>query len=290
MSRRRDRQFKRTARENTTSYIMYYDRLKEIAMSMFKWTGLPDGIDERYLELTLFEKGKALFFKDDDLEQFCALPFADAGQFDIYHIPTVRRAYADNGYNIKKKKENSCIIYNNLLRTPSVMEIKKFAYRLYDLDQSIDVNARAQKTPILLICDENERLTLENLYMDYDGNKPVIKGMPNLMRDGIVKPFTVLKTDAPYVADKLYNLKTQIWNEALTYLGVSNTNTMKKERMISDEVMRNQGGVVASRYSRLQARKQACEQINAMFGLNVDVEFRDDFILPEMLEGGEEDE
>ena len=87
----------------------------------------------------------------------------------------------------------------------------------------------------------------------------------------------MLKTDAPYVGDKLYTLKTQIWNEALTILGISNTNTTKKERLISDEVIRNEGGVIANRYSRLEARRQACVKINDMFGTNIECNFREDY-------------
>lgn len=78
------------------------------------------------------------------------------------------------------------------------------------------------------------------------------------------------------MADKLYTLKTQIWNEALTYLGITNTNVTKKERLISDEVNRNMGGVLANRYSRLNTRRMACEEINRMFGLNMDVDYRED--------------
>ena len=87
----------------------------------------------------------------------------------------------------------------------------------------------------------------------------------------------VLKTDAPYIGDKLSDLKARIWNEALTYLGISNTNMIKKERMLRDEVIRNLGGTIASRYSRLEARRQACKQINEMFGLNIWCDYREDY-------------
>ena len=79
------------------------------------------------------------------------------------------------------------------------------------------------------------------------------------------------------MGDKLYQLKTQYWNEALTYLGISNLNMQKKERLVSDEVSRSQGGVIASRYSRLEARRQAAQKINDMFGLNIEVDYREDF-------------
>ena len=86
-----------------------------------------------------------------------------------------------------------------------------------------------------------------------------------------------IQTGAPYVCDKLYQLKTQIWNEALTYLGISNINIQKKERLIADEVTRNQGGTIASRYSRLESRRQAVKKINDMFGTNIEVNYREDF-------------
>ena len=160
-----------------------------------------------------------------------------------------------------------------MLHTNSMLDVEMFSKRLYNLDRAIDVNANAQKTPILIQCDEKQRMTMKNLYMQYDGNEPFIFGTKALDVNGL----TVLKTDAPYVADKLYQLKTEIWNEALTYLGISNLNLQKKERLVSDEVTRNMGGIIASRYGRLNARRQACEQINDMFGLNISVDYREDY-------------
>lgn len=257
---------------NNRTYMMYYNRLTELAISMFEWNNLPDTVDPRFLELVLFDKGYAVFFKDEVLGEL-ALPSANQGKLDIYGIPKKRRAYASNGYNRELTDENSVLIYNNYLHTNSKLEIEMFARRLYNLDRIVDVNANAQKTPVLIQCAETERLTMKNLYMQYDGNQPFIFGTSDLNPKGL----TVLKTDAPYVADQIYQLKTQIWNEALTYLGISNTNVTKKERMISDEVIRNQGGVIASRYSRLQARREAVEKINAMFGLNIEVNYREDY-------------
>ena len=153
------------------------------------------------------------------------------------------------------------------------MLVRNYATRLWNLDRVIDVNANAQKTPILIKASEQQKLTLENVYMQYDGNEPVIFGDKQLDTTG----FTVLKTDAPYIADKIYQLKTQYWNECLTRLGISNVNIQKKERLISDEVTRAMGGVIASRYSRLEMRRQAADAINRMFGLNVEVDYREDY-------------
>lgn len=270
---KRDREFWESATRNNATFVQYYNRLTELSISMFEWQNLPDSVDERFMELALFSNGMAVFFRDDELGDFLALRVMINGGFNVYRIPIHRRAYADNGYNKQLTIKDSVIIYNNLIHTNSMLDVRLFAEKLAELDRTIQVNARAQKTPVLIQCDENQRLTMMNLYKEYDGNAPVIFGDRNLNANGI----TVLKTDAPYNADRLYQLKTQIWNEALTYLGISNITIAKKERMISDEVARTQGGVVASRYSRLESRRQACRQINKLFGLNVWVDYREDF-------------
>ena len=269
---KRDGKFWQSARRNNATYLQYYMHLAELAMSMFEWKNLPDTVDARFLELTLFEDGQIVFFKDEELGYLC-LQCAVNGGFNVYRIPTNRRAYAVNGYQKNLTENDSVIIYNNFLRTNSMLDVRNFAERLYNIDRAIDVNINAQKTPILIKCDEQQRLTMLNTYQQYDGNQPVIFGDKALNTNA----FQVLNTGAPLVADKLYVLKTQLWNECLTYLGISNINVQKKERLITDEVTRNQGGTIASRYARLEARRQACDQINRMFGLNVSCDYREDY-------------
>ena len=272
MSRIKDREFWQSANMNNATFMQYFNRLTELSISMFEWKNLPETVDSRFLELTLFGDGMAIFFEDEVLG-FCALRTMIGGKLNIYQIPTIRTAYSSNGYNMSLDETNSVIVFNNMLHTNSVMEVEQFSKRLYNLDRIIDVNANAQKTPILVSCDDTQRLTLLNLYKQYDGNAPVIFGDKNLNPNSL----KVLTTGAPYVADKIYQLKVQIWNEALTYLGISNINITKKERLITDEVTRNQGGTIASRYSRLEARRQACKQINDMFGLDIWVDYREDY-------------
>ena len=216
---------------NNQTYLQYYNRLTELAISMFEWKNLPDTIDARFLELCLYSDGMCIFFEDEVLG-FLTLQCMIGGHLDVYRIPMERKAYAPNGYNRSLNSTDSVIIFNNFLHTNSMLDVEMFSKRLYNLDRAIDVNANAQKTPVLIQCDDTQRLTMKNLYKQYDGNEPFIFATKNL---DIGKGITVMKTDAPYVADKLYDLKTNLWNEALTYLGISNTNTNKKERMITDE-------------------------------------------------------
>lgn len=270
--KKRDRQFWESGLLNNATYRQYFNRLVELSVSMFEWQNLPSTVDSRFMELTLFTDGQAVFFKDEEMGFLC-LQNILGGSFDVYRIPKKRRAFAVNGYQRELNEMDSVIIFNNMLHTNSALDVEMFAKRLYNLDRIIDVNANAQKTPVLIQCSENEQLSMKNVYMQYDGNQPVIFAPKELN----AKDIKVLKTDAPYMCDKLYTLKTQIWNEALTYLGISNINVQKKERLITDEVVRNQGGTIASRYSRLESRREACKKINEMFGLNIWCDYREDY-------------
>lgn len=273
MGRRKHDIFDESMVLNNLTYRQYLNRLTELAISMFEWKNLPDTVDARYLELHLFETGCMVYFKDDVIGDLC-LDCIVNGKLDVYGNPLLRRAYS--GYNNYQKLltyKDSVIIWNNYLHGNSILDVKMFARRLYNIDRIIDINANAQKTPVLVLGNEKQRLTLLNLYKEYDGNAPFIFGDKNLD----INALKALSTNAPYVCDKLYQLKTQIWNEALTYLGISNINIQKKERLITDEVTRNQGGTIASRYSRLESRRQAVEKINDMFGTNIEVNYREDF-------------
>lgn len=247
---------------------MYLNRLKELAINMFRWYNLPSTVDARFLELTLANDGMAVFFRDDVMG-FLTLQVKIGGPLDVYRNPTIRTAYATNGYNNDLTNQDSVIIYNNYTRTNILNDLEMYARRLYEIERAIDVNVRNQKTPKIVLCSENQRLVLKNLFKQYEGNEPFIYGDKNL-------DITQLKSidiTTPYVSDKLQILKRQIWNEALTYLGVDNSNTEKKERLVTDEIISNLGGVEAMRLTRLNARKDAVERINETFNLDISVEF-----------------
>lgn len=271
MARKRKTFFGQSAVMNSIVYQYYIRRLTELAVSSFEYTNVPDTVDIAYMERQLFFQGSAIFFRDDVTGDYLALKNTFSGDFNVTGIPNKRVAMGENGYNNPLDTSNSVIIYNNMLRTNTFPDMEMFAMRLTNIDRSIDVNVNAQKTPVIVLANEQQRLTMLNLFKEVDGNAPVIFGDKNLDLNAIKG----LNINAPFVSDKLYNLKSQIWNEALTYLGISNTNIQKKERMISDEVNRNQGGTIASRYSRLESRRFAFKQINEMFGTNIEVNYRD---------------
>ena len=256
---------------NAWTTIDYLNRLKEYALNMFEWINLPKTVDARFIELVLFEEGKINFF-EDKLIGFLALRVNESGKQNVYNEFNKKYIYANNGFSRVRNLRNSVTIYNNYLRTPTYTTVNLYAIRLARVTRAIDLNIEAQKTPILITCPENQKLSLKNVYEQYKGNAPVIYTDSEFNLDSV----KVLKTDAPFVVDKLTLYKHDLWNEVMTFLGVNNSNQDKKERLVANEVDANDEQIEQARFNMLDARKDACKKINDMFGLNIDVKFRND--------------
>lgn len=238
---------------------------------MFKYKNLPENCDEAFIERTLFWRGRILWFKDDVLG-LLSLPVSDGGKIDIYGVGTLREVYADNGYHVNRNPSNSVVMFNNYLRMPSCMDIEFYAESLYDIHQSIRSNLYLSRVAGIVLCDEEEQLTYQNLIKNWDGMQPITFGRKNLDLDAL----KVLEFKCPFDADKRLNVKDRIWGEALQRLGVPNITIPKKERMVSAEVESMGGATTASLFTRLAMREQAIEQVNRMFGTNIEIVYRND--------------
>lgn len=254
---------------NNVTYSDYYDRLKLIATSLFTWDGMDDVAGtgaSRFLELCLFQQGRACFVKDEKLG-YLALNANPSDKLNVYMLPERVQAWSV-GYTKQFDFDKIVFIMNNELMIPTRKTIELFAYRLYETERTIDTNLIAQKTPVLIEGDTKTILTLKNVYMQYSGNTPFIFG--NKQFD-ISNKLNVLKTDAPYLIDKLENHKHEIWNEALTYLGIDNANTDKKERLITSEVESNDDLINYYLNCFYKTRKEACDRINEKYNLNIEL-------------------
>lgn len=254
---------------NSLAFHDYYSRLKQIALSVFEWEGLPSTCNARFLEETLFRDGAAVFVNDETMS-FLNLRVTPSADMNVYGDYLRYTAYS-TGYN-KEYSAGDCVyIRNNPLAKSTDSTIMLFAEKLADLDRAGSVNINAQKTPLLFRCDDKTKTSLETLFRQYDGNKPAIFTSKSLLDN----PFEAIKTEAPFVADKLREEKRAVWNEALEFLGLNtNPSDKKKERLIVNEVDANNEQIDIQSEVMLHERMLACERINKMFGLNVSVKKR----------------
>ena len=272
--RPKDMKFLDNALMNTQTYFDYVERFKKICLSMFEWVNLPESMNARYLEECLYYKGQAALLKDSKYG-YINTQAASNGYLNIYGLPTSLTCFSF-GYQeyrnlytgLDGTEDKDCVlVMNNWQRIPTASTIELFCQRLSEAEQTAAVNIKAQKTPVLIVVDENQRLMMENLYSQYDGNRPFIFGDKNQVGDGVVKS---ISTGAEFIADKVMEYKKQIWNEALQFLGINTLQTEKKERLITDEASSNNELINLNLQSMLIPRQEAAAQFNKLFGLTGD--------------------
>ena len=256
---------------NNETYIDYLERMKKICLSMFEWENLPPSMNARFLELCLFYNGQASLLYDSDYGYINTMA-CDGGYINIYGLPTEIQCYSYRfnqrrtlyTTDIGEEKDKECIlVMNNYERVPTCSTVYLFAQRLAEAQRTADVNIKAQRTPILITTDQKQQFTLKRMYEEYDGNTPAIFADKNVITPDALK---AIKTDAPFIADDIMEYKREIWNEFLTFMGISNLSE-KRERMISNEVDSNNELVNLNLQALLIPRKEACEQFNEKYGL-----------------------
>ena len=270
-------QFIDSAEMNDYTLIDYLSRFEKVARSIFEWINLPPSMNAEFLEKSLYFNGMATLLKDKNYG-FINTNCCSNGDVNIYGLPTDFQC-TSFGYDENRKLytglipteeereikdyEECILVQNNWDRIPTSSTMQLFALRLYEAERSIDVNIKAQKTPVLLLVDESQRLTMQNLYNQYNGNQPFIFGDKNQLSSDSIKSINTL---APFVADKLTDYKKEIWNEALTFLGINNIMVDKKERLVTDEANSNNELINLNLQSYLAPRQLACKQFNEKFG------------------------
>lgn len=273
---------------NSQTYINYLERLKVVALSMFEWVNLPKSMNAEFLELCLYNYGKASLLYTEEYG-FINTKCVSNGDLNIYMLPTSYTCYSTDSLSLQRELYNGfkfededitkyCVlVMNNFEMIPTEPTLQLFALRLYEAERTCDINIKAQKTPVILVGDDSMKLALKNLFEKYTGNEPVVYADKKQLSPESIK---AIKTEAPFVADKLMDYKKQIWNEALTFLGINNLALEKKERLVTDEASSNNELINLNLQSRLAVRKKACKQFNELFGLEgdkaIDVRVRSD--------------
>lgn len=266
---------------NDLTFKTIFNKYKLITMNAFKWSGLPEGIEERHIERELFDKGKALFFRDPEMSYMC-LQCQPGYNLNVYGDPLNYRAVGI-GYNREYSKDDCVVIENNKLRLATKDFLMFYVNKITEAERTMDVNVKANKTPLIVLCDDKDVLTFKRLISDVDGNVPAIYADKNLNIDSIQG----LDTKVTFLGNDLMSYKKTVENELLTFLGINNTPEEKKERLITDEANSNNQLIESFMDLQFEARKRACDAINALYGLTVSVEKRQKEIKPDVLRNNE---
>lgn len=262
--------------KNLFTLDRWLEHLAQISIASIEWD-VPDTIDPIYLERELYYQGKVIFFAVE--EGLVALSGFGSSLPNIYGIPTRRIVHAKNGFTAQLDNENSVICYNNVTRTNGVNSAISYATRLAELDRIIQLNARAQKTPVVLKAPKEAELSVANAYGEYDENSDVVR----INSDFLPESISALNLGVPFQGNALRALQQDILAEFMRTRGIGSTNTGKAERLNTSEVAAGNSGLLMYQGALLAPRLQCCKLVNERFadvlgGKEISCRFRRDMI------------
>ena len=253
---------------NDLTYKTQHDKFKLLCINDWKYQNLPEGILDRHIEKLLFSKGYACFFKAPGMS-YMVLECEPGGKVNVYGDPLGYRVHGF-GYQTYVPADQCVIIRNNILGIPTDNFVTHYVNKITEAERTMDVNIKACKTPVVFTCDDKDVLSFKRLWQATDGNVPAHFVDKGLNLDAI----TAFQTGIKFMGNELMDYKRSVESDLLTFLGQNNTPVDKKERLITDEAEANNQLIQSFSELQLEARKKACEEINAMFGLNISVERR----------------
>lgn len=264
---------------NNQQYMEIFNRIANIALSRFKWSGLPVTCRPDVLERTLFFYGSALFFNDPNLG-FAHTPVRLPGPYNIYYESIIRYAYSFN-YDEKYDIDNSVLIKANHSMFPDYLTVWTYTPKIVNCLRAIDVHTETLKRPFLITCLEKEKQSVKATIDKISDNEIAIVGQ-KMGDNGEIKVLSLGTTSN--LQDMWANVKNYL-NQVYSSLGVKNSYTEKRERMITSEVEGEGNAIRHTLESELEERQLAAERINRMFNLKISVEANEiDKFLDELME------
>lgn len=240
--------------------------------SMFKWSGLPDSIPQRILELYLQINGNVCFYRyDGTLYVFTG---GLGGEPDVYYRPTLYTiANPALKWSASLCIDEECVVMpNDSLYLGLLPLYARYATMMTETELSMLlalVNTRT--TALISASDDRTMLSAQKYLKDLrDGKQGIVGETPVL--DGVkVQPYAV-SGGSNYLTNLIEFMqytKASWFNE----LGLNANYNMKRESINSGESQLNDDALLPLVDDMLNCRRLAAEKVNAMFGTSISVDF-----------------
>lgn len=268
MSKKRPSTFWQSAWMNDQAFLTYRMWILTLAVNRFKWTGLPETCDPRFLEQTLALEGVATISTPQGSSVWTSTQAVTSGPQGLYGTPRSWRSFGPDGFGYDVTPSNGVLVYNSRLRSPFPMGmIDMYARRLADYDRAADINISQQKRPWLITAPAERVNELTQIYKQAAGGEPAILGLRGLSSEIEVQ---TLGTPVPLIVRELDDGKRRIWSDIYSILGIENL-PEKVERMNRDEVQKNDMPTSIMALDGLTARREAAHQLNERHGFDVNI-------------------
>lgn len=259
--------------------LSHMEWVKMDVLDMFEYS-LPETIKPEHIEIPLYENGYVVITK----HMTSGLPIAMAcsllgrnihGEYTRFKINAT-----DEDSNLIYEQEgvigvDGVVIRNNKLLEPTSKVVELYARRLANVEITSDINVYGLRTPLILEGSEEQMQDMKQLLHRYNNYEPAIikRTKPDLTQT-VQRDISInaISTGVTPLFNDLHEFKHHLKNELYTRLGINNTNQLKKERQVVDEVNANNEQVERSQTISLVTRKQDIELANKILGLSITVD------------------
>lgn len=246
-----------------------FNQISLLAKNRFRWEGLPEGIESHNVEEYLFSEGQCAFYDDPSLG---LLLLKSNGQgVNIVGEPiNFQLTGQGTGYTQLVSADNCVWVKSNDICLPSLHQVQHYTSMIDEIEKTMYMNLKQQRIPFMIPTNKENELSIKRMFNKVDEFEHAIfydKRMDMGGETGV----DVLSTKVPYLLKDLQEYKNDVTNEMLSWLGLNNTNNNKKERLLVDEVNVNNGHILMNLDNEYKTRKEACDKLNEMYGLNVKV-------------------
>lgn len=292
---------KETVERNRLAFFeFYFNYFYNIVVNYFTWEGLPNDIDELFIERKLIENGHVSFFHDDTFGFIAqggtrgerlnhydqSLSYQPVNASSMNYFKQMEIAYTENDFRViedlhkdnpDKIKKPCIVIPNNNFYEPYISYLELFCEKLADIELTIQLNRNAQITPYFIFVDNTNVLSMKNIFNKIANFEPVVYLNKQKDQDGqdsfkqLSDYIQVFRTDAPFLLDKLHDEKLRVMNQLLTFIGINNNPSDKKERLVVSEAISNNGVISANIEVGWKSRRKAVDLINKCYGLEISV-------------------
>lgn len=260
---------------NNTSYFYYYKKLYRMIYSIYEFT-IPDTWDKDYMIEHIFLKAP-LCVTDTE---YGVLPLECAyNGINVFGKPT--RFQINNP--VLRELINGVIgvdgvmlhigTFNNGYESLDDL-ITRYAVMLSEVDASMQTTLMNSRVAHVFSATSTTQLkALQKLYDKITRGEPAVflRKTPDESADHVL--FNNVKNS--FIGIELQDFKRGVINEFLSEIGINNSNTNKKERLITDEVNSNNSELSANIYKWFDNIKRCFDDANAMFGLNLSVKLNE---------------
>ena len=258
-------------------FISHFFNYQNFVTNMFIYDGLPDTVDENYLEMYLNFNGTIGWTNTD--KGLVVLEGGRSGQVKLYGLGEDYLGTCNDpeiGTISFKVGIDGVVGYNNSTMSPD-FDFQFIPYILTEIEKSLLFNIRyARLAPIFEASDSKDKDAIEQLLNDIDDGKMVNVISENILQElegGGTKTFNL--TDVKEIDKLQYLLKAyeDIMRIYHTKYGLSDHGSSKLAQQTVDEVNGSTSSSFTLALNMLYYRRKMVEEVNTMFGTNISVKF-----------------